>query len=111
MRRGGSGRTSAESVFEVTPVAAPADEIEFIFFDGNGHFDNAPAPPQNSPQGAAPGVPVPYQSLQPPYNYRTSLDVFTVQDGQVFNYSPPATVSAPSITHRLVGSTVSGIPE
>ena len=110
MQRVGQGRTPAESVFEVTPIAAPADEIEFVFNDGNGHYDNAPAPPQNPPQGAAPAIPVPYQSLAPPYNYRTSLDVFTVQDGQVFNYQPPPTVSAPSITTRFVGSTVSGIP-
>lgn len=110
MRRTGQGRTPNESAYEVTNVAAPADEIEFIFFDGNGHFDNAPAPPQNTPQGAAPGVPVPYQSLAAPYNYRTGLDVFTVQDGQVFNYQPPTTVSAPSIATRFVDSTVSDIP-
>ena len=62
------------------------------------------------PQGAAPGTPVPYQSLSPPYNYHTSLDVFVVQDGQVFNYQPPATISLPSITHRFVDSSVNGIP-
>jgi predicted alpha/beta superfamily hydrolase len=106
----GQGRPSGESVFEVAGVAQSADEIEFIFNDGNGDYDNAPAPPQNTPQGAAPGTPVPYQSLSPPYNYRTSLDVFAVQDGQVFNYQPPATVSPPSITTRFVDSTVSGIP-
>ena len=110
MQRVGPGRTPAESVFEVAPVASPADEIEFVFNDGSGHYDNAPAPPQNTPQGAAPAIPVPYQSLAPPYNYRTSLDVFTVQDGQVFNYQPAATVSAPTITTRFVNSTVNGIP-
>ncbi len=110
MQRAGAGRTPGESVFEVTSVALPADEIEFVFTDGAGHYDNAPAPPQNPPQGAAPAIPVPYQSLVPPYNYRTSLDVFTVQDGQVYNYQPAATVSAPSITTRFVNSTVSGIP-
>jgi len=110
MQRVGTGRTPGESIFEVTPIAAPADEIDFVFNDGSVHYDNAPAPPQNPPQGAAPAIPVPYQSLAPPYNYRTSLDVFTVQDGQVFNYQPPATVSAPSITTRFVNSTVSGIP-
>jgi predicted alpha/beta superfamily hydrolase len=110
MQRVGQGRISTESVFELAAVAQPADEIEFVFNDGNGHFDNAPAPPQNTPQGAAPGTPVPYQSLSPPYNYRTSLDVFTVQDGQLFDYQPPATVSAPNVTTRFVNSTVSGIP-
>jgi Putative esterase len=87
MQRVGQGRTSSESVFEMAGVAQSADEIEFIFNDGNGHYDNAPAPPSNTPQGAAPGTPVPYQSLSPPsarchglaanvlptldYNYRT----------------------------------------
>ena len=110
MQRVGQGRTPGESIFEVAGVATSADEIEFVFTDGAGQYDNAPAPPQNTPQGAAPGTPVPYQSLAPPYNYRTSLDVFTVQDGQVYNYQPPATVSAPTITTRFVNSTVSGIP-
>jgi predicted alpha/beta superfamily hydrolase len=110
MPRSGQGRTPTENLFEVQSGVSPGDEIEFVFNDGAGHFDNAPAPPQNPPQGAAPGTPVPYQSLSPPYNYRTSLDVFAVQDGQVFNYQPPATVSAPSITTRFVNSTVNGIP-
>jgi predicted alpha/beta superfamily hydrolase len=33
-----------------------------------------------------------------------------VQDGQVFDYQPPAVVSGPTITTRFVDSTVSGIP-
>jgi predicted alpha/beta superfamily hydrolase len=110
MNRAGQGRTPVESIYEVSSTVSPNDEIEFIFFDNSGHYDNAPAPPQNTPQGAAPGIPVPYQSLTPPYNYRTSLDVFAVQDGQVFDYYPPPTVSAPSIVNRFVDSTVSGIP-
>jgi predicted alpha/beta superfamily hydrolase len=110
MQRVGQGRTAGENIFEVGGVTASADEIEFVFNDGNNHYDNAPAPPQNTPQQNAPAVPVPYQSLSAPYNYRTSLDVFTVQDGQVFNYQPLATVSAPSITMRFVDSTVTGIP-
>lgn len=110
MTRVGAGRTTGESIFELGAIASPADEIEFVFNDGAGRYDNAPAPPQNTPQGAAPAIPVPYQSLVPPYNYRTSLDVFTVQDGQVYNYQPPATVSASSIVNRFVNSSVSGIP-
>ena len=110
MSRVGQGRTTSENLFELGSVASPADEIEFVFNDGNGHYDNAPAPPQNTPQGAAPAVPVPYQSLSAPYNYRTSLDVFSVQDGQLFNYAPPPAVSSPSITTRFVNSTVTGIP-
>lgn len=110
MQRIGQGRTPAESIFELESVAPAADEIEFVFNDGNGNYDNAPAPPQNSPQGAAPAIPAPYQSLSPPYNYRTSLDVFSVQDGQLFNYTPPSVVSSPSISMRFVDSSVAGIP-
>src|SRR5947208_11718887 len=47
MQRVGQGRTSVENVFEMAAVAQPADEIEFVFSDGNGHYDNAPAPPQD----------------------------------------------------------------
>ncbi|MEY2486725.1 MAG: hypothetical protein QOH39_2373 [Verrucomicrobiota bacterium] len=110
MHRVGQGRTTGESIFEVAAVGSSADEIEFVFNDDSGHYDNAPAPPQNSPQGAAPAIPTPYQSLAPPYNYRTSLDVFTVQDGQLYNYNPASAVSGPGITTRFVNSTVSGIP-
>jgi len=55
-------------------------------------------------------VPVPYQGLAGPHNFRTRLDVFFVQDGQVFNYRPPATLSAPQIITTNVGSTVTNIP-
>lgn len=104
------GRTAGENIFEVDSVAAAGHELEFVFTDGAGHWDNAPAPPQNTAQGAAPAIPAPYQALAAPFNYRCSLDVFWVQDGQVFNDAPPATVSPPSVTNRFVNSTVSGIP-
>ncbi|NBQ64586.1 MAG: hypothetical protein EBT95_03425 [Verrucomicrobia bacterium] len=55
-------------------------------------------------------MPVPYQGLAGPYNFRTRLDVFFVQDGQIFTYRPPATLSAPQIITTNVGSTVTNIP-
>jgi predicted alpha/beta superfamily hydrolase len=55
-------------------------------------------------------VPAPYQGLIAPYNFRTTLDQFFVQDGSVFNYRPPAAVSAPQIITTNVGSTVASIP-
>ena len=55
-------------------------------------------------------MPVPYQGFAAPYNFRTRLDVFFVQDQQVFNYKPPASVGAPRTEWRDVGSTVAGIP-
>lgn len=107
----GPGRTSTEHVFDVRGIATPGDDIEFVFHNDASQFDNAPAPPQNTAQGAAPAVPAPYQGLSAPYNYRTTLDVFEVQDGQVYDYTPPTSVSAPRIENRLVGSTVTGIPQ
>jgi predicted alpha/beta superfamily hydrolase len=74
--------------------------LEFVFNDGGGNWLNAPAPP------AAP----PYAGLVAPFNFRTLLDVFFVQDQQVFNYRPPPSVSAPTIITRAVASTVAGIP-
>jgi predicted alpha/beta superfamily hydrolase len=110
MVRIGQGRTAAENLFEVEGIALPGSEIELVFNDTNARYDNAPAPPQNTAQNAAPAIPYPYQGLTAPYNYRTKLDVFVVQDGQIYNYMPPATVSAPTLVDRFVNSTVAGIP-
>ncbi len=99
-----TGRNAGEKLFRGQITAGPSAEIEFVFNNGAGTWSNAPAPP------AAPTVPAPYQGLSAPFNFRTTLDQFFVQDGNVFNYRPPATVSAPRVVTRDVGSTVSGIP-
>jgi uncharacterized repeat protein (TIGR02543 family) len=108
----GAGRpgVSGEKLFRVDAVSSPGSELEFVFNNGAGTWTNAPAPPSGTATGAAPAVPVPYQGLAGPYNFRTRLDVFFVQDGQVFNYRPPATLSAPQIITTNVGSTVTNIP-
>lgn len=105
----GPGRNGTEKLFRVELPLAPGAEMEFVFNDGTIWL-NAPAPPSNTPQGAAPAVPAPYQGLTGPFNFRTTLDHFFVQDGNVFNYRPPATVSAPRVVTLDAGSTVSGIP-
>lgn len=110
MRAIGPGRTAAEKTFRVDGLAPSGSELEFIFHDGAGHYDNAPAPPQAPAQGPAPAIPAPYANLQAPYNYRTPLDVFIVQDGSVFKEMPPATLSAPRFETRMVASSVAGIP-
>lgn len=110
MARAGDGRTPGESEFEVRLEVAPADEIEFVFRNASNAYDNAPAPPLDTAQGSAPARPVPYQNLTPPYNYRTRFPAFVVQDGQVFNYRPPAFPSAPRIETRTVDSTVPNVP-
>ena len=112
MQAVGPGRTnvSGEKLFRVDSGAAPGSELEFVFNNGAGIWHNASSPPAGSATGTAPAVPVPYQGLSGPYNFRTRLDVFFVQDGQVFNYRPPATVSAPQLIATNVGSTVTNIP-
>ncbi len=108
----GAGRpgVSGEKLFRVDAVSSPGAELEFVFNNGAGTWTNAPAPPSGTATGAAPAVPAPYQGLTGPYNFRTRLDVFFIQDGQVFNYRPLATLSAPAIITTNVGSTVSNIP-
>ncbi len=110
MRRVGAGRNASENLFRADSIAAGGAEITFVFTDNGTSWLNAPAPPSGTAQGAAPAVPVPYQGFSGPYNFRTRLDVFFVQDQQVFNYRPPANLSAPKIEWREVGSTVAGIP-
>jgi len=106
----GAGRNANEFLFRGAINAGPGAEIEFVFNNGATNWSNAPAPPSGTPTGAAPAVPTPYQGLIGPYNFRTTLDQFFVQDGSVFNYRPPATVSAPQIITTNVGSTVTNIP-
>jgi predicted alpha/beta superfamily hydrolase len=106
----GAGRNANELLFRGDLAAGPGAEIEFVFNNGADSWSNAPAPPSGTATGAAPAVPVPYQGLNGPYNFRTELDQFFVQDGNVFNYRPPATVSAPQIITTNVGTTVTNIP-
>lgn len=108
----GAGRAgvTGENLFLIDAVSSPGSELEFVFNNGAGTWTNAPAPPSGIASGAAPAVPVPYQGLTGPFNFRTRLDVFFVQDGHIFNYRPPATLSAPQIITNNVGSTVSNIP-
>ncbi|MCU0772263.1 MAG: alpha/beta hydrolase-fold protein [Verrucomicrobia bacterium] len=87
MAREGDGRSPGESLFRVSGIGTVGEELEFVPNDGAGQWDN--------PAG---GV-----------NYLTPLDVFFVQDKQVFNVRPPVTVSAPAIQTSTVNSTVPGI--
>jgi predicted alpha/beta superfamily hydrolase len=97
----GAGRSAGEQLFRGAIAAKPGAEIEFVFNNGDGTWTNAPVPPTNATA---------YQGLSGPFNFRTTLDQFFVQDGNVFNYRPPATVSAPTMITTNVGSTVANIP-
>ena len=69
-----NGRTAGEKIWRADGINVPGQtNMLFVFSDNNGHFDN--------PDGVA------------GRNYETPLDAFVVQDGQVFNYWPPAFVS------------------
>ncbi len=110
MRRVGEGRWAGEHLYRADGVAATGAELEFVFNDGGANWLNAPAPPSDPAQGAAPAVPAPYQGLTGPFNFRTRLDVFFVQGQQVFNYRPPSDPwSANTVTGR-VESTAPGVP-
>ncbi len=100
MRVAGSGRNAGERLFRAELPVASGAELEFVFNDGGTNWLNAPAPPAAAP----------YAGLAAPFNFRTTLDVFFVQDQQVFNYRPPPAVSAPSTVTRVINSTVTNIP-
>ena len=82
-----SGRANGESFFKVTGIGNPGEDLEFVFNDGAGHFDNPP--------GGG--------------NYLTADDDFYVQDGNVFPYQPPAAVSTPQIVTAHIDSTAQNI--
>jgi predicted alpha/beta superfamily hydrolase len=88
MTKIGAGRTAGESLFKISGVGQAGENIEFVFSDGHGNFDNPP--------GGG--------------NYLTNVDDFEVEDKNVFAYQPPATFSAPTILTPFVNSSVSNIP-
>jgi predicted alpha/beta superfamily hydrolase len=88
MTRIGDGRTAGESLFKISGIGDAGEDLDFVFTDNNNHWDNPP--------GGG--------------NYFTGLDVFWLQDGNVFSYSPPAAVSAPHLlAPHLVSSSVPNI--
>lgn len=88
MTKAGPGRTAVESLFKISGVGEAGEFIEFVFNDGMGDWDNPP--------GGG--------------NYLTSLDVFEVEDGNLFSYQPPPTFSPPHIITHFVDSTAANIP-
>jgi predicted alpha/beta superfamily hydrolase len=88
MTRIGAGRTAGESLFKIGGIGEAGETVEFVFNDGNNHWDNPP--------GGG--------------NYLTGLDVFEVEDGNVFSYQPPPAFSAPHIITHQVDSTATNIP-
>lgn len=93
----GPGRTESARLHSVAGIGAPDETIEFVFngmSNGAVQWDNAPY------EGLGAGD----------WNYHTPLDVFWVQNKQVYNYAPPASSGVARIEERVVNSTVDGIP-
>jgi len=76
----GPGRSSNEFQYSVGGIGSPSEMLTFVPHDGTNYWDHSPA------TGG---------------DYRTPLDIFTLQDGHVYNYSPPPirTDSQISTTH------------
>ena len=83
MTRLGNGRSTNEYRYRITGLGNAAWPIEFVFNNGT-QWDNAF------------GI-----SFS---NYQTPMDFIFVQDGHVFNYWPPATVSAPRFVTNTITS-------
>ncbi len=76
----GPGRGGGEQVWQADGIGSAGEtNIQFVFYSiiaGTNSYDNA----------GRPGV-----------DYQTGLDALVVQDGHIFNYWPPAALSAPRI--------------
>lgn len=82
MTRIGSGRVAGEYRYQVTGIGEAGQPLEFVphgrTVGGLEQWDNPALGGVNN-------------------NYYTSLDFLFLQDGNIFNYVPPATVSAPQV--------------
>ena len=87
MSRAGAGRNGSEYRYEASGFGEAGEPVEFApygYYNGTQYWDHAP-------YGGYGGS-----------NYYTPLDVFFLQDGNVFNYWPPTNVSA----SRIIGTNV-----
>jgi len=89
MVRQGAGRGAGEYLYRADGIGEAGEDLEFIpngYFGGTQYWDHAPYGGYGDS------------------NYYTSLDVFFLQDGNVFGYWPPPTVSASRIATTNVVS-------
>jgi len=87
------GRSPGEWLHHVSGIGEAGASIEFVMSGWVGTnivYDHAPFPGYGTP---------------PAHNYFTTLDTFFIQDGDLFNYQPPAWVSPPSVVVSNVVST------
>ena len=86
-----TGRSPGEFLYRGAGLGQAGGSLEFVLRNDLGQFDKAPYGGYGSS------------------NYFTRLDAFVVQDGQIYNYWPAPTPSAPRVLNTNVGSTVAGI--
>ncbi len=94
MEQIGPGRSPGEFLYRVSGIASAGSPIEFVasgYLDGQQYWDNAAYPGYGD------------------NNYFTPLDHFFLQDGNIYNYQPPDSVSPPQIVTNQVASTVANI--
>ena len=97
MTRLGQGRTGSEHRYMVSGIGEAGRPLEFVLhglIDGVEQWDNPAVGGINN-------------------NYYTPLDTFFVQDKNIYNYTPPATVSGPqiiSVANWASSYTGNGIP-
>lgn len=84
----GPGRSPGERLYGGESIGSAGGTLEFVLHNGEGLFDRSP-----------------YGGYGAQSNYFTRLDAFVLQDGQVYNYWPAPSVSAPRIVTRFVDST------
>ncbi len=98
MTRIGSGRTGGEFLYRVTGIGEAGRPLEFV---PNGYTSGGVLQWDNPASGGLNN------------NYYTPLDSLFVQDGNIFNYTPPTTVSAPqviTVNNWNSSYTANGIP-
>ena len=78
-------------LFVLDDVGEPGRSLTFVPNDGAGNYDNS---------GGVSGA-----------NYFARADAVWLRDGQLYDYEPPATVSAPRFVTNTITSSYSGVPD
>lgn len=98
MQKVGDGRAQGESLYRASGIGEAGESLEFVPSGKAGTntvYDHTPYPSDIATDTN---------------NYFTTLDAFYLQDGNIYNYRPPATVSDPLIINSNVTSTFSPSP-
>lgn len=98
MLQAGPGRGPGEYLHLAEGIGTPGGTLEFVFsgmVGTNTYYDHAPYPGYGTP---------------PDNNYFTTLDHLFVQDGDLFNYWPPTSLTPPQVLLSNAVSTFSPSP-